>query len=62
MTEVTSPYLQIKENNLVDNSINEFEYVEYLPRDSNFNREGQHTCVLSKLKTKMYFYYHIKHF
>ena len=43
MTEVTSPYLQIKENNLVDNSINEFEYVEYLPRYSNFNREGQHT-------------------
>ena len=42
MTEVTSPYLQIKENNWVDNSINEFEYVEYLPRDSNFNREGQH--------------------
>jgi len=35
MTQVTSPYLQIKEANLIDNSITEFEYVEYLPRDSN---------------------------
>ena len=34
MTEVTNPYLQINENNLIDNSITEFEYVEYLPRDS----------------------------
>ena len=41
--EVTSPYLQINESNLVDNSITEFEYVEYLPRDSNnMNKEGQH--------------------
>lgn len=43
MTEVTSPYLHINENNLIDNSITEFEYVEYLPRDSNnMNRNGQH--------------------
>ena len=43
MNEVTSPYLQIKESNLIDNSITEFEYVEYLPRDSNnMNKDGQH--------------------
>ena len=43
MTEVTSSYLQIEETNLVDNSITEFEYVEYLPRDSNnMNKDGQH--------------------
>ena len=43
MTELTNPYLQIKETNLVDNSITEFEYVEYLPRDSNnMNKDGQH--------------------
>ena len=42
MTEVTNPYLQINENNLIDNSINEFEYVEYLPTDSNnMNKDGQ---------------------
>ena len=35
--------MQIKETNLVDNSITEFEYVEYLPRDSNnMNKDGQH--------------------
>ena len=32
MAELTNPCLQIKETNLVDNSITEFEYVEYLPR------------------------------
>ena len=43
MTELTNPYLQIKETNLVDNSITEFEYVEYLLRDSNnMNKDGQH--------------------
>ena len=43
MTELTNPCLQIKETNLVDNSITEFEYVEYLPRDSNnMNKDGQH--------------------
>ena len=43
MTELTNPYLQIKETNLVDRSITEFEYVEYLPRDSNnMNKDGQH--------------------
>ena len=43
MTELTNPYLQIKETNLVDNSITEFEYVEYLSRDSNnMNKDGQH--------------------
>ena len=43
MTELTNPYLQIKETNLVDNSITEFEYVKYLPRDSNnMNKDGQH--------------------
>ena len=43
MTELTNPYLQIKETNLVDNSITEFEYVEYHPRDSNnMNKDGQH--------------------
>ena len=43
MTEVTNSYLQIKQANLVDNSINEFEYVEYLPRDSNnMNKDGIH--------------------
>jgi len=30
MMEVTSPYLQISEKNLIDNSVTEFEYVEYL--------------------------------
>ena len=53
MTELTNPYLQIKETNLVDNSITEFEYChhsEYLPRDSNnMNKDGQH-CVLFILK------------
>jgi len=40
--EVTSPYLQISEKNLIDSSITEFEYVEYLPRDSNnMNKDGQ---------------------
>ena len=43
MTQVTNPYLQINESNLIDNSITEFEYVEYLPRDSNnMNKSGQH--------------------
>ena len=43
MTQVTNPYLQINESNLIDNSITEFEYVEYLPRDSNnMNKDGQH--------------------
>lgn len=43
MAEITNPYLQINENNFEDNSITEFEYVEYLPRDSNnMNKEGQH--------------------
>ena len=43
MTQVTNPYLQINESNLMDNSITEFEYVEYLPRDSNnMNKDGQH--------------------
>ena len=41
--QVTSPYLQISEENLEDNSIQEFEYIEYLPRDSNnMNKDGQH--------------------
>ena len=43
MTQVTNPYLQINESDLIDNSITEFEYVEYLPRDSNnMNKNGQH--------------------
>ena len=43
MTQVTNPYLQINESNLIDNSITEFEYEEYLPRDSNnMNKDGQH--------------------
>ena len=43
MTEVTNPYLQINESNLIDNSITEFEYVEYLSRDSNnMNKDGPH--------------------
>jgi len=43
MMEVTSPYLQNNEKNLIDNSITEFEYVEYLPKDSNnMNKDGQH--------------------
>ena len=59
MTELTNPYLQIKETNLVDNSITEFEYVEYLPRDSNnMNKDGQQ---LLKQKMKMFFFYRIKH-
>jgi len=41
--EVKSPYLQISEKNLIDNSVTEFEYVEYLPKDSNnMNKDGQH--------------------
>ena len=32
MTEVTSSYLQIEEANLVDNSITEYEYVEYFTK------------------------------
>ena len=59
MTELTNPYLQIKETNLVDNSITEFEYVEYLPRDSNnMNKDGQH---IIETKMKMFFFYRIKH-
>ena len=43
ITQVTNPYLQINKSNLIDNSITEFEYVEYLPRDSNnINKDGQH--------------------
>ena len=43
MTQVTNPYLQINESNLIDNSITEFEYVEYSPKDSNnMNKDGQH--------------------
>ena len=43
MTQVTNPYLQINESNLIDNSSTEFEYVEYLPRDSNnMNKHKQH--------------------
>jgi len=43
MIEVTSSYLQISENILIDNSITEFEYVEYLPKDlNNMNKDGQH--------------------
>ena len=43
MTHVTNQYLQINESNLIDNSITEFEYVEYLPTDSNnMNKDGQH--------------------
>ena len=43
MTQVTNPYLQINESNLIDNSITEFQYVEYLSRDSNnMNKDGQH--------------------
>ena len=35
--------MKINESNLIDNSITEFEYVEYLPRDSNnMNKDGQH--------------------
>ena len=62
MTQVTNPYLQINESNLIDNSITEFEYVEYLPRDfNNMNKDGQHIFETT-VKTKMYFFYHIKHF
>ena len=43
MTQVTNPYLKINESDLIDNLITEFEYVEYLPRDSNnMNKNGQH--------------------
>ena len=60
MTQVTNPYLQINESNLIDNSITEFEYIEYLPRDSNnMNKDGQH---IFELVMKTYFFYHIKHF
>ena len=58
MTELTNPYLQIKETNLVDNSITEFEYVEYLPRDSNNMNKDE---TLLKQKMKMFFFYRIKH-
>ena len=59
MTELTNPYLQIKETNLVDNSITEFEYVEYLPRDS--NNMNKMVSTLLKQKMKMFFFYRIKH-
>ena len=43
MTQITNPYLQINESDLIDNLITVFEYVEYLPRDSNnMNKNGQH--------------------
>ena len=43
MTEVISPFFDLDENNVVDNSITEFEYLEYLPRDSNnMNKASQH--------------------
>jgi len=36
--------MQISEKSLIDNSVTEFEYVEYLPRDSNnMNKDGQQT-------------------
>ena len=43
MTQVTNPYLQINESNLMDNSITELQYAKYLPRDSNnMNKDEQH--------------------
>ena len=45
MTQITNSYLQItcNESNLIDNSITVFEYVKYLPRDSNnMNKDGQY--------------------
>ena len=43
MAEITNPYFQITEKNLVDNSTQEYEFIEYLPRDSNnMNKDGQH--------------------
>ena len=43
ITQVTNPYLQINESNFIDNSITEFEFVVYLPIDSNnMNKDGQH--------------------
>ena len=42
MTEVISPYFDLNDSNVIDNSISKFEYIEYLPRDSNdMNKDGQ---------------------
>ena len=41
MTQVTNPYLQINGSNFIDNSITEFEYVEYF-NSNNKNKDGQH--------------------
>ena len=43
MREITSPYFDLDETNVVDNSTTQFEYLEYLPCDSNnMSKDGQH--------------------
>ena len=43
MSKVVSQHLQVFDEPIVDDSTTEFEYIEYLPRDSNnMNKDGQH--------------------
>ena len=42
-TKIVSPYLRVFEDPIEDNSITRFEYLEYLPRDSNnMDRDDRH--------------------
>ena len=43
MSKVVSQHLQVFDEPIVDDSTTEFEYIEYLPRDSNnMNKDGQY--------------------
>ena len=43
MEKIKSPYLDLFEDPIVDDSIKRLEYIEYLPRDSaNMDRDGRH--------------------
>jgi len=41
MASYVSQYLQLFEEPMTDDSITEFEYVEYVTRDSDVNKDGQ---------------------
>src|SRR5664279_1747098 len=41
MSQYISPFLQLFEEPMTDDSITDFEYVEYVTRDSDVNKDGQ---------------------
>ena len=41
MSKIISQYLQIFQEPIIDDSMTEFEYVEYVTRDSDINKDGQ---------------------